>query len=164
MSPLLLCSFAPDLHWRVITAQSRRLVSLTTENEVHFHIKSRTRLMGLWCTLSGHELKSEERSIKHAPFWGSHDRLTYFALALVKSASCETGRDGWLLNPERMGVVITSPQCFHTYVKSSWISEAWMSSFFASCLSLRNYLNLVFIISKGTTHPKLEIAYFSSYL
>lgn len=162
MSLLLLCSFAPDSHWRVITAPSRCLVSPTTENEVHFHFKSRTRLMGLWCTLSGHELKSEERSIKHAPFWGSHGCLTYFAPARAKSASCETGRDGWLLNPERMGVVIASTQHFHTYVKSSWISEAWMSRFFASCLSLRNYL--VFIISKGTTHPKLEISYFSSYL
>lgn len=35
--------------------------------------------MGLWCT--GHKLKSEKSRIKHAAFWGSHGRLTYFAPA-----------------------------------------------------------------------------------
>lgn len=37
--------------------------------------------MGLWRTMSGHKVKSEESHSKHTPFWGSHGRLTYFALA-----------------------------------------------------------------------------------
>lgn len=37
--------------------------------------------MRLLCTTLGHTWKSEESQIKHAQFWGSHGRLTYFAPA-----------------------------------------------------------------------------------
>lgn len=73
--------FAPDSLWKAMTEQGGHLDYLTTVKEIHFHIKSRTRLMGLWCTMSGHKLKSEESRIKHTLFWGSHGHLTYFAPA-----------------------------------------------------------------------------------
>lgn len=33
---------------------------LTTAKEIHFPVKSRTRLMGFWCTMSGHKPKLEK--------------------------------------------------------------------------------------------------------
>lgn len=51
-----------------------------TVNEVHFQGNSNTRLMGLWCAMSGHELKSED-TIQRTLFWGSQGRSTYFAAA-----------------------------------------------------------------------------------
>lgn len=75
---IFLCSFAPDSPWRTITAQGTCLVSLMTVDEAHFQVKSRTRLMGLSCMLSGHELKSDESSIKTCTVLGKSWSLDLF--------------------------------------------------------------------------------------
>lgn len=49
-----------------------------TVNEAHFQVKSRTRLMGLVCMLSGHKLKSDESSIKTCTVLGKSWSLDLF--------------------------------------------------------------------------------------
>lgn len=70
-----------------------------TVNEVHFRVKSRTRLMGPWCTMSAHKLKSETSTIKHTLFWGSRGCLTYFAAAheSLRPVKQEEMADFWTL-------------------------------------------------------------------
>lgn len=76
--------------------------------------KSGTRLMGLWWTYSGHELTREECRIRCvATCWESHCRPIYFAPTQA-TLHPEKQEDDWLLNSERMSVVIVSTPHFLT--------------------------------------------------
>lgn len=75
---IFLCSSAHDCLWRTITAQGTCSFELMTADEAHFHVKSRTRLMGLSWMLSGHKLKSDESGIKTCTALGKSWSLDLF--------------------------------------------------------------------------------------
>lgn len=61
---------------------------------------------------------------------GKSGSLDLFCCRSWRSASCETGRDDWLFNPERMSVVIVFTQHFHTNGRlPATLAAAWMSGF-----------------------------------